>query len=751
METISSPIDHYQFARKSGDDIRSSFWAGKCLSEGLIDRHEAESFVDSDFATLSQFVSRAFSLPEKTDCIQDINCLFDVASGQLVWSGITKANLLSETAIQPSSATLEEDYVCACRTVQKLGLVVHEFISTHSIEELKLYYGDSATHNVYYLDIYSLLALARSGQSLLAFSIATAQLERLLGDMVAGMGVECPRMLKDILPLLTDALSADAVFFLSCLVGPPAGLNLRNVVWHGFMDSRTFSDSYLSLILVVVMSLEKHLQHNPIPFRRRPQLDLSTLVPLAHYSFSPTDDSFGQYLTEEEILWLSKVFASSYFALPSHRKGCVDSLKFYNEKRYTEFLCLIFPIFEQALRKVYVCVNPSLDSAVVLASAARIHFTTLDLFLKEYLEAEVPYESESPVPDSKPVEVSKGKPKLERNRLVKEIGVGAMNLLWDLFVHVDGPRVRDRLSHCHSDMRSVPHVIAERMLQLVVYFSLKYNLRAISSEGQDLPESVKKCVTFVDNYISCFHPQSVLCRKLVPLHKSWKMLDELVNHSFSSMADSQVSILPIYLSESHLNYVDSSENSDTFMKCIKTPTVFEQLSLSMHALKTKISQYDIRSLFDYSLESDLGDERYNEYVIGFVKRSKTLYCSPLEMQLITILEQLLDNLQNFSTSFFDKITEGQKLALSGELKKRQYATFLKAFGYIDCILATITVLCLLCESFIISEKVFQKKLKLLNNCISALLRMKNKMDESKWETMAADIEIIAKTVLDLQT
>jgi hypothetical protein len=83
---------------------------------------------------------------------------------------------------------------------------------------------------------------------------------------------------------------------------------------------------------------------------------------------------------------MAKVFSSSYFALPPQRHGFSDALTFYNEKkyfnltlfffsnacfslvRYAEFLALVFPILEQALRRLYVCVNPSLDSAIILAS-----------------------------------------------------------------------------------------------------------------------------------------------------------------------------------------------------------------------------------------------------------------------------------------------------------------------------------------------------------------------------------------------
>jgi hypothetical protein len=42
-----------------------------------------------------------------------------------------------------------------------------------------------------------------------------------------------------------------------------------------------------------------------------------------------------------------------------------------------------------------------------------------------------------------------------------------------------------------------------------------------------------------------------------------------------------------------------------------------------------------------------------------------------------------------------------------------------------------------------------RKLKQLNFVLSGLQRMKNKMDESKWDTMAAEMESIASAVMGL--
>jgi hypothetical protein len=41
---------------------------------------------------------------------------------------------------------------------------------------------------------------------------------------------------------LHDALGSDVVFLVRGFAGPPPGLNLRNLLWHGFMSPREFPE-----------------------------------------------------------------------------------------------------------------------------------------------------------------------------------------------------------------------------------------------------------------------------------------------------------------------------------------------------------------------------------------------------------------------------------------------------------------------------------------------------------------------------
>ena len=70
--------------------------------------------------------------------------------------------------------------------------------------------------------------------------LVSSTLERILGDiyMVCSKAVQCPSLLRDLLqtPELKDVLGERFMFCLQVYIGPPSGLNLRNLAWHGFLS-----------------------------------------------------------------------------------------------------------------------------------------------------------------------------------------------------------------------------------------------------------------------------------------------------------------------------------------------------------------------------------------------------------------------------------------------------------------------------------------------------------------------------------
>lgn len=73
-----------------------------------------------------------------------------------------------------------------------------------------------------------------------------------------------------------------------------------------------------------------------------------------------------QALNEEEIKWFSHIFSNTYFSKNS--KLAITAIDYYNQKKYGHFVCIILPLFEQSLRKLYACINPSLSPSVLVAA-----------------------------------------------------------------------------------------------------------------------------------------------------------------------------------------------------------------------------------------------------------------------------------------------------------------------------------------------------------------------------------------------
>lgn len=95
---------------------------------------------------------------------------------------------------------------------------------------------------------------------LVGSSMLVTYLEKALGDLLCWKTEgrqRVPCRINDLLgePALQDLLGPDAVFVVRCLVGPPNGLNIRNLLWHGFLDPEQLHPALLDFLMVLVASL----------------------------------------------------------------------------------------------------------------------------------------------------------------------------------------------------------------------------------------------------------------------------------------------------------------------------------------------------------------------------------------------------------------------------------------------------------------------------------------------------------------
>lgn len=117
------------------------------------------------------------------------------------------------------------------------------------------------------------------------------------------------------------------MYMLSCMIGPPSGLNLRNILWHGFISSSEISQElvmlnlpytssivvhsnfrYAYLFFIVVSSLGKMLQSAPasIQFNHRPFITF------------PQETRFANIFPGEFVIPILYILIT-YFTMKSYR------------------------------------------------------------------------------------------------------------------------------------------------------------------------------------------------------------------------------------------------------------------------------------------------------------------------------------------------------------------------------------------------------------------------------------------------
>eukprot|EP00731_Ephydatia_muelleri_P027311 Em0019g184a len=395
--------------------------------------------------------------------------------------------------------------------VMKLGVIaksVSAELSSHNVEAQLLKVLPSAfdwtPSPELFVRCVHLLLIGDPCANLLSCLLCCAGLERALGDVFlsASKANQCPSLLRDLLATkeLENVFGAKIMCLLRCLLGHPLGLNVRNVLWHGFMAPQELPKEYAYLLPVVVGSLGKRLNQysaesnkatkSSCPFKpsHRPYLSLD-------------DDSMTLFpvVADLELDTVKHLFCHSTFILPSMLPIWLAAVKAVQEKRSGEALALLLPCMEHSLRRVFACVNGCPERAIT--AEATVLYTTFDEILSPYL------------PDGSP------------NRLEEEIGASKLEMLLDLLVHPEGPKLRAKISHGEVDFSCVPQAFANHVLCMAITFCAQY------TRQPELNKSpiVSRCLDVEKQYVSLFHPISLLRKELLQLVNNleqWKQIPD---------------------------------------------------------------------------------------------------------------------------------------------------------------------------------------------------------------------------------
>nr|XP_031312606.1 endoplasmic reticulum membrane-associated RNA degradation protein isoform X2 [Camelus dromedarius] len=324
----------------------------------------------------------------------------------------------------------------------------------------------------------------------------TSCLERALGDVFLLIGKECPFLLRDLLASeeLARVFGPPVMDVLKVFIGSPHGLNLRNVLWHGFAAPQELPPKYCAMMVLLTAGLgqllQGHLRQTGRTLAHRPFVTLTNLEDLIVFPD----------VTHEVLAVLEEVMRKSAFVLKPMVPCWEAALVKFKSHRFADCAILLLTQLEAGLRKVFATVN-ACPSRLLTAESTAL-YTTFDEILAKHLN------------DGK------------INQLPLFLGEPAMEFLWDFLNHQEGPRVRDRLSHGEVSLPEFPREAANQLLA----FSFVLLLRLTDEDLLPVFKEkamVRSLMGLAEGYVARCHPASRLKKQVLSCEESlraWPLL-----------------------------------------------------------------------------------------------------------------------------------------------------------------------------------------------------------------------------------
>ncbi|XP_027407912.1 endoplasmic reticulum membrane-associated RNA degradation protein isoform X10 [Bos indicus x Bos taurus] len=178
-------------------------------------------------------------------------------------------------------------------------------------------------------------------------------LERALGDVYLLIGKDCPFLLRDLLASeeLAQVFGQPVMDVLKVFVGSPRGLNLRNVLWHGFAAPQEVPPKYCSMMVLLTAGLGQlltgFLQQTNFTLAHRPFVTLTSLEDLIVFPD----------VTSEVLSVLEEVMKKSTFILKIMLPYWEVALTKLKSHRFADCAILLLMQLETGLRRVFAEVN----------------------------------------------------------------------------------------------------------------------------------------------------------------------------------------------------------------------------------------------------------------------------------------------------------------------------------------------------------------------------------------------------------
>lgn len=327
----------------------------------------------------------------------------------------------------------------------------------------------------------SLLCSESSVDRVFGFIVVTAKLEWVISCLV-----DRRLQLKDNLQSdkVRCILGNDMVLVLQCLLGCVKGFNLKNLTWHGFISPSNIPQELCSLLFCSVLTISSRLSNNVFKARTSafiPEIPNLSVIPGIPFSTCESIlENSALIHPNQKKLWL--IFLQNSKGSPP----CGDT---------PMLVSINVVLLQHCLRRLWVVAS---DSDVTRCSAQNTKFyITLD----EIFSPVIPSDVARPGASYYSSMYSKNQSDVSENVLIPILGSGTFYALLDLFVHGEGLRLRDKLSHCECD--TVNLTVARHLFHLTFSILARFCDKAVQKPCNDL-------ACYYDSYHHRFHPFSMM-------------------------------------------------------------------------------------------------------------------------------------------------------------------------------------------------------------------------------------------------
>ncbi|NWX35033.1 EMARD protein, partial [Notiomystis cincta] len=425
---------------------------------------------------------------EKKDTY-DINNILS-GNGEVCWQAVTEHVCYFES-------DQSMDYIKSIRSLGPVSESVNLYLKSLTKEQFVIQYA-SWFHwtncTEVFLAVFDVLQHTQATEVALGLMKLTSCLERALGDVYLLKGNDCPFLLRDLLASeqLADVFGQAVMNVLRVFIGSPHGLNLRNVLWHGFASPQEIPPKYCAMLLFLTAGLGQLLQTYLLQTK-------CVLVHRPYVTFISLEE-FNAFPLNNEILSVAEELVKlSSFVLKTMLPFWIAALTAFKQSRYADSVILLLPQLEVGLRLLFTTTNKCPNRLLTAESSAL--YTTFDEMLAKHLDNE------------------------EVNQLPVVLEEPAMDFLWDFLNHQEGPRIRDRLSHGEINLETFPREVANQIVGFAITILCRFSDEDMFSPKEHMV--IKPLMSCASCYQSRFHPISRLKKQVLECMKSIHLWPDL--------------------------------------------------------------------------------------------------------------------------------------------------------------------------------------------------------------------------------